>query len=187
MVEGSYFCGTECFAAAWPEHKKRHKVLARHILILPNHPLYASATNPRGNNNGTGIFNPPPKIITKRELKEEKRTEVLGAAGEGSFTAGKEVRVIEDEATVQRLMVNFDSSKIVLVLTCKRKRGRIFQGLNSMELVGVLAPEDDGGQLSIFWPPQALCLVQQGWDGEEARRRRRRHCCCCCCLAYKYI
>ena len=39
-----------------------------------------------------------------------------------------------------------------------------------MELVGVLTPEDDGGQLSIFWPPQALSLVQQGWDGEEARR-----------------
>jgi len=45
-----------------------------------------------------------------------------------------------------------------------------FQGLKSMELVGVLTPEDDGGQLSIFGPPQALSLVQQGWDGEEARR-----------------
>lgn len=29
-------------------------------------------------------------------------------AGEGSFTAGREVRVIEDEATVRRLMVNVD-------------------------------------------------------------------------------
>jgi len=127
MVEGSYFCGTECFAAAWPEHIKRHKVLARHILIPPNHPLYAAATYPRGNNNGTGTINPPPKIITKRELKEKKRTEVLGAAREGSFTAGKEVRVIEDEATVRRLMVNIDSSNIGLVLTCMGKRGRIFK------------------------------------------------------------
>ena len=137
-----------------------------------------------------GVITTAPEPLThhprskRRELKEEKRTEVLGTAGERSFTAGKEMRVIEDEATVRRLMVNFDSSKIGLVLTCMGKDGgRIFQDLNSMELVGVLTPEDDGGQLSIFWPPQALRLVQYGWDGEEARRRRR---CCCCCLAYKY-
>lgn len=35
LVEGSYFCDTDCFRAAWPEHnKERHKTAKQAPLLL---------------------------------------------------------------------------------------------------------------------------------------------------------
>lgn len=94
------------------------------------------------------------------EEKHEENEEVLGAPGTGQFIGGKDVRVIEDEGEVRRLMSNFDAKNMDMVLKCIGRRGKIFQGLNHMNLVGCLIQLEGGGQLSIFWPPQALRLVQ---------------------------
>jgi len=41
------------------------------------------------------------------EEKHEENEEVLGAPGTGEITGGKDVRVVEDEGAVRRLMSNF--------------------------------------------------------------------------------
>lgn len=95
-----------------------------------------------------------------QEEKHEENREVLGAAGVGEFTSGKDVRVIENEAELRRFMSHIDPSQMETVLRCAGKKGRICQGLNHMKLVGALIQLKEGeGQVSIFWSPQALRLI----------------------------
>ena len=69
------------------------------------------------------------------EEKHEENEEVLGAPGTGEFTGGKDMRVIEDEGEVRCLMSNFNAKKMDMVLSCIGRRGKIFAGLNHMNLV----------------------------------------------------